>query len=270
MSGKIQGAHGVIQGYNGMAVGDSKNQVIIASNAYGTVSEGQYFSEMLEKTERSMRMITGKENPLEGTIILADTAYFSEDNLQEAKAKEMEAVIPDEQFRNRDEEINEGKRRKGKARFDARYFEYIEDGNYYKCPNSKILKYRGEVKLNRNKGNKYESKASDCKDCPYKDKCIHVKNKKKKYRTLYIPIIKYEENLCQKMREKIDTPKYKKIYSNRLKIIEPIFANITYCKGMNRFTMRGEKKVNIQWKLYNIVHNIGKCNMAEKRKMKAI
>ena len=182
-SGKIQGAHGVIQGYNGMAVGDSKNQVIIASNAYGTVSEGQYFSEMLEKAERSMRMITGKENPLEGTIILADTAYFSEDNLQAAKAKEMEAVIPDEQFQNRDEEINEGGRRGGKERIDARYFKYEKEGNYYKCPNGKKLNFR---------------------------------------------------------------------------------------KGMNRFTMRGEKKVNIQWKLYNIVHNIGKCNMAEKRKMKAI
>ena len=69
------------------------------------------------------------------------------------------------------------------------------------------------------------------------------------------------------MREKIDKPKYKKLYSNRLKIIEPVFANITYCKGITRFTLRGSEKVNIQWKLYCIVHNIGKCNGAEIRKM---
>src|SRR5215510_12435759 len=36
-SGKIKGPHGVIQGYNGLAVSDSKNQVVIAANAYGTV-----------------------------------------------------------------------------------------------------------------------------------------------------------------------------------------------------------------------------------------
>ena len=267
-SGKIQGPHGVIQGYNGLAVGDNKNQVIVAAKAYGTVSEGQYFTEMLEETERSMMTMKEEENPLEGTIMLGDTGYFSEENLQAAKEKGIEAIIPDEQFRNRDEEINEGGRRKGKERLDARYFEYVEEGNYYKCPNGKILSHRGKTTLNRNEGNKYESKTSDCKGCPYADECIHTKSKKKGYRTLYIPIIKYEENLCQKMREKIDTPKYKKIYSNRLKIIEPVFANITYCKGMNRFTMRGDEKVNIQWKLYTIVHNIGKCNMAEKRKRK--
>jgi len=262
-SGKIKGPHGVIQGYNGIAVADSKKQVIVAANAYGSVSEKQYFPEMLEKTERSMRPIKG-ENPLKGTVILGDNGYFSEDNLQEAKKKEMEAVIPDEQFRNRDKQLNEGERRKGKERFDARYFKYVKNGNYYICPNGKILKFRGKVALNRNEGNKYESKAIDCKGCPYINKCLHSKRKENKYRTLYIPILKYEENLSQKMREKIDTPKYKRIYSRRLQIIEPVFADITYCKGITRFTLRTQKKVNVQWILYCLVHNIGKCNAAEK------
>jgi len=71
------------------------------------------------------------------------------------------------------------------------------------------------------------------------------------------------------MREKIDTPKYKKLYSKRLKIIEPVFADITYCKGMTRFTLRGQKKVSIQWKLFCIVHNIGKCYMVKSRKRAA-
>jgi hypothetical protein len=53
-----------------------------------------------------------------------------------------------------------------------------------------------------------------------------------------------------------------KLYSRRQQIIEPVFSDITYCKRMNRFTLRGRKKVDIQWKLYCIVHNIGKCIMA--------
>jgi len=267
-SGKIKGPHGVIQGYNGIAVGDSKNQIIVAAEAYGSVSEGQFFSEMLEKTERSMRAIKG-ENPLKGTVILGDNGYFSEDNLQEAKKKEMEAIIPDEQYRNRDEQLKDGERRSGKERLDARHFKYEKKGNYYICPNGKILKYKGKVKLNRNEGNKYESSAIDCNGCQYKDKCLHSKKKEKKYRTLYISVLKYEENLSQKMREKIDTPKYKKLYSRRLQIIEPVFADITYCKGITRFTLRGQKKVSIQWMLYCMVHNIGKCNMAERGRFAA-
>jgi len=69
------------------------------------------------------------------------------------------------------------------------------------------------------------------------------------------------------MREKIGKLKYKKLYSKRLKIIEPVFANITYCKGITRFTLIGSEKVNIQWKLYCMVHNIGKCNVAVRRKI---
>jgi len=54
-SGKIKCSDGVIQGYNGIAVADSKDQVIIAANAYGTVAEGQYFGEMLDQTEKNMK-----------------------------------------------------------------------------------------------------------------------------------------------------------------------------------------------------------------------
>ena len=264
-SGKIQSAHGVIQGYNGIAVADSKSQVIVAAGAYGTVAEGQYFSELLDKTEQAMRVLKKKDKPLKGTIILGDNGYFSEDNLQAASKKEMKAIIPDEQFRNRDEQTKEGKRRKGKERFDTRHFNYVKRGNYYICPNGKRLIFRSKVKLNRSEGNRYQSKASDCLCCPYISKCLQSKNNVKKYRTLYIPITKYKENLSQKMREKIDKPKYKDIYSKRLGLIEPVFANITHCKGMDRFTLRTQQKVMVQWLLYCLVHNISKCNKAEKK-----
>jgi hypothetical protein len=67
--------------------------------------------------------------------------------------------------------------------------------------------------------------------------------------------LKYAETLSQKMRENIDKPKYKKLYSRRMQIIEPCFSDIEYRKGMDRFTLRGKKKVDIQWKLYCVVHN---------------
>jgi len=71
--------------------------------------------------------------------------------------------------------------------------------------------------------------------------------------------MRYSENLSEKMKKKIDDPAYRELYSRRQQIIEPVFADITYCKRMNRFTLRSEEKVNTQWLLYCIVHNIGKC-----------
>jgi transposase len=258
-SAKIQGPHGVIQGYNGIAVSDSENQVIIADEVFGSVYEGEQFPRMLEEMEDNLAEISGKAKPLKKKTVLADTGYFSEDNLQAAKAKKMEAIIPDPQFRMRDEGFTEGKYGEyhEKAKFDARDFKYMKKENSYTCPNGKTLKYRGITQLNSSRGNKYEASAKDCKICPVREHCI--KSRTGKYRTLYIPIKEYGENLCEKMKDKIDDPAIRKIYGRRMQIIEPVFANITYCKGMNRFTLRTKIKVNIQWLLYCIVHNLDKC-----------
>ncbi len=39
-------------------------------------------------------------------------------------------------------------------------------------------------------------------------------------------------------------------------IVEPVFANIRHLKGMDRFTLHTKEKVNCQWLLFCIVHNI--------------
>jgi hypothetical protein len=64
------------------------------------------------------------------------------------------------------------------------------------------------------------------------------------------------------MKAKIDTPEGRAIYSRRLGIVEPVFGNIRAQKRLDRFTLRGRQKVNIQWKLYCLVHNIEKIRHA--------
>jgi hypothetical protein len=59
------------------------------------------------------------------------------------------------------------------------------------------------------------------------------------------------------MRKKFDSPEGRRIYGRWLGTIEPVFANIQG-KGMTRFTLRGRRKVDAQWKLYMLVHNIEK------------
>jgi hypothetical protein len=66
-------------------------------------------------------------------------------------------------------------------------------------------------------------------------------------------------NLCSETRKKLNTEEYQNRYAYRIQIADPVFANITYCKGLGRLTLRGKAKVNGQWKLYCMVHNLGKC-----------
>jgi hypothetical protein len=62
------------------------------------------------------------------------------------------------------------------------------------------------------------------------------------------------------MKARIDTPQGKQIYARRLAIVESVFANICVQKQLERFTLRTKAKVDVQWRLFTLVHNIGKIH----------
>lgn len=67
-------------------------------------------------------------------------------------------------------------------------------------------------------------------------------------------------SLVDEMKAKIDTPQGRQIYARRLAIVEPVFANICVQKRLDRFTLRTKSKVDVQWRLFALVHNIGKIH----------
>jgi Transposase DDE domain len=60
------------------------------------------------------------------------------------------------------------------------------------------------------------------------------------------------------MREAIDSERGWRLYGRRMATVEPVFGNLEYNKHLKRFTLRGQAKVNTQWNLYCLVHNIEK------------
>src|SRR5918999_1383528 len=67
-----------------------------------------------------------------------------------------------------------------------------------------------------------------------------------------------KETLSQQMIVKIDTPEARAIYGVRLAIVEPVLGNLRAQKRLDRFTLRGQIKVNIPWRLSWLVHNMEK------------
>ena len=285
-SALIKSKEGYIQGYNGVAIADSANQVIMCAEVTGSVAESGKFPEMLETLKENMSELTGKDEPLKKSIMLGDTGFFTENNLQKADELGIEVIIPDPQFRQRDPHFSEKKREKVEKKiFTKEDFTYDKETDTYICPNGKQLHNIGEKVLGKSSGIKYKTKGKDCVECPLIEQCIKKRkstkiaakdqNEQKKQkkrnpvRTLFITIQSFMNIFCEKMRKKIDDPVFREIYSSRrMQIIEPPFSNITDCKGMDRFTLRGENKVNSQWKLYCIVHNIGKCMKPLAKKLK--
>jgi hypothetical protein len=251
----LRNSSGWIQGYIGIAVSDKQNQIITSAETIGSAHEGMHFPELLDKTLNNINGAGIKIPEGEKPVFMGDANYFSEDNLRACKEKEVEAIIPDGQHKKR---LAEGERRIYEA-FD---FEYHEEENYYECPNGKRLEYKRNQILGGEEGKKYRASSVDCRECPLNVRCI--KSKKEistldQGRSLMIKKSNEPGCLSTEMKKKLSTEEYQNQYAYRMQIIEPVFANITYCKGLDRFTLRGKSKVNGQWKLYCIVHNLGKC-----------
>ncbi len=64
---------------------------------------------------------------------------------------------------------------------------------------------------------------------------------------------KRKGNYTDWMKHRIDSQEGKQIYSHRMSVVEPVFGNIGSNKGLNRFSLRGKKKVQGQWQLYCLI-----------------
>jgi len=76
--------------------------------------------------------------------------------------------------------------------------------------------------------------------------------------TRFEPKVKDPTHSSARMRQAIDSPRGRQLYSQRIGTVEPVFANIRHNKRLTRLNHRGLAKVNTQWNLYCMVHNIEK------------
>ena len=262
-------SHGVQQGYNANAVVDAKRQIVTNAEVFGSGSDSKNMAPMLEGARENLEAI-GLEKPLEGKQVSADTSYYSVENLEACEEEKVDAYVPDQQFRKRDVRFKNADRhrrstdkhhRKYKSKkryFDVGDFKINKDNGKLICPAGKEL-YVKNRNFTGSKGYKfvaYQAPKTSCRDCKLRSKCLRKANTES--RQVHILCEKPADTITGRMKEKIDTPEGRKIYGKRIAIVEPVFGNIRSCKRMDRFTLRGKIKVNIQWKLYCLVHNIEK------------
>jgi len=252
-------SHGTIQGYNGQALVDSKDQVIIHAEAFGESQDLHLIPAVLDGAKENTGAIGCGEDYFVGKTLTADSNYHSPLNLKKCEEEGLDAYIPDKRFRRRDPRFErEHKQRQRRTdRLTIADFEHQEERDEYRCPQGRV--FRLQVKRAVADGviyRRYSNEGEGCKGCELKARC--VKGKKAKRSTVMIPVGNVVGNLTKPMAAKIDSERGRRIYHHRMAIAEPVFANIRTYKAMNRFTLRGKIKVNIQWLLYCMVHNIGK------------
>ena len=60
------------------------------------------------------------------------------------------------------------------------------------------------------------------------------------------------------MARKLRTKEGRQIYAKRKTIVDPVFGQTKEARGLRRFLLRGLAKVNGEWMLWGMTHNINK------------
>jgi len=107
----------------------------------------------------------------------------------------------------------------------------------------------------------FEGRLSKCQYRPMKKKCMRnpssADTRKGHGRQVsFVLNDKKDPTYTDWMKHRVDTNEGNQIYSHRMSVIEPVFGSIGYNKGLSRFSLRGKDKVNGQWQLYCLIHNI--------------
>jgi len=277
-SAKMTTSKGTIQGYNGLAAVDKKHQIIVDAQAFGGGQEHHTLQPIIESIEQRYKRF-GIHDKIYGTdaIITADTGFANEANMKYLNENNINGYVPDNKFRSRDPKFKDHKKstsqkkqkyknkvQKQRTKLAATEFVFDPIALTCKCPAGEMLSYRVE-RIDRNNNRKifFEGRLLQCRQCYITHHCMEhpasADHRKGKGRQVsFILNQQHKTNYTDWMKHRVDSDKGKQIYRHRMSVVEPVFGNMGANKKLNRFSLRGKKKVQSQWQLFSLVHNIEK------------
>src|SRR5215468_9150659 len=273
-SAKMKSSHGVIQGYDGVAAVDSKHQVVVHAEAFGQPQEHELLKPMIEGVRENFQAIGVQGDIFEQAKLTADAGFHTEQNMKMLFDQQIDGYVADILFRKRDPRFATAERHRARAKAERqqerglgcyRPSDFIYDAASQTCicpAGNKLYRNGRNIEIRGFGFVKFRGAKSHCVPCPQRAKCLRHPERTQTRQVVFFTgrTGTKPETYTQKMKKKIDTPQGRSRYSQRLAIVEPVFANICSTVGLRRFSLRGKAKVNTQWKLFCVVHNLLKIH----------
>ena len=269
-SAKMATAKGVIQGYTGVAAVDDRAQIIVVAQAHGTGSAHELLVPIVDA-------LTPVLAPT--SLLTADAGYHSNAACRLLEARGIDALLADTTLRQRDDRFATQARHqqapdplhnKTRARatplappppFTPRDFAYDPVARTCVCPAGKALYRKGASRIvNGVVSEQFRGTVRDCVGCALRARCLRTPTTTRVRNVAFIRerVRATPETAATRMRARLDAPEGRARYGRRFATVEPVFANLRHNKRLTRFTLRGQAKVDGQWQLYCLVHNIEK------------
>lgn len=182
-------------------------------------------------------------------IVVADAGYGSEQNYQVMEDNHIEAYVKYNHFHK------EQKQAWKKNAFAVQNLFYNKDKDFFICPMGQKLTNTGTKKSKSELGyistlTRYQ--AQNCNGCSLRGLCH--KSKTNRIIEVNYKLNEYKKKARQRLLSE------QGIYHRGRRCIEPeaVFAQIKHNNQFTRFRLRGLKKVNIEFTLVAIAHNLRK------------
>ena len=193
--------------------------------------------------------------------VCADSGYGSEQNYEYMFVNGITPYVKYNMFHAED------KRKRLQNPFLVQNLFYNDTDDYYVCPMGQHMEHVDDVVVKSDLG--YEStvsryRAQDCSRCPLRGMCykaasdrrtIEVNHKNNTYRHMAKELLTSERGLFHRSNRPIEP--------------EAVFGNIKFNHGFRRFHLKSHEKVNVEFGLIALAHNIRKYIMLSKGRMYA-
>lgn len=238
----------LLAGYNVQIT--TSDQYIINATMHQNGSDSPTLKPHVEKLEeRVVDLVPSNWGP----DYTADAGYGSEENYDLLQAKGYTAYVKYPLW------YQEQSGQLAKKIFSSYNWPYNAEQDYYLCPNQTPLLFKEEtIKKSANGYDRqiriYESQS--CRGCPLFEQCRLPKAKPGSNRIIYKS--KKLEAYKAAVKERLASDQGLAKRSQRAVDVETPFANIKYNMAHRRFVLRGIDKVNIEFQLLALAHNIKK------------
>ncbi|MBS3682293.1 IS1182 family transposase [Ornithinibacillus massiliensis] len=184
-------------------------------------------------------------------VVSADAGYGSEENyvysVGEEKEQRFEFLIPYGSF------VQEQTRKYKKDIKNAKNWTYVEEDDCFICPNGMKVTFKKYQNKKNQSGYEQSFKiyeCEDCTDCPLKAQCTKAKgNRQVHWNTIF-------EEMKAKAKAALECEEKTAIYAQRKVEVESVFGHIKGNRSFRRFSLRGLDKVNVEFGIVALAHNI--------------
>lgn len=225
----------------------TENQIIVHYTTHQNPTDTKTLKPHLADFEQTY----GEEIFNELETITADAGYGSEENYDALEDKGITAYIKYNTF---EKEQDKNYQKKHKT-FSKENLYYNQEEDYYVCPIGQKMHKTHQSQKNTEAGyeqNLSHYQAQNCQGCPLRSQCFKAKGNRSIERNHNLE--RHKQKTRELLLSEIGIQKRKQ----RSADVEPVFAQLKHNNGFRRFTLKGIKKVDLEFGLMAIAHNLRK------------